>query len=588
MAGGRSRLAQRVGPQVGDLSVGARAGAEVVGRQRTELPAHAPSDEQALSVWLAEALNDPVLFAERVLGQTLADWQKAYMRVLLEQPMVAIAGGHSSGKTHTVLCYFLWSMAAKERFAFFQTSPTRDSGETVFWQNVRGVYEGSALCRSLMDNRPIRKNSLRIDEYRYAEMVSSGSAVNIQGRHAEELVFFCDEATGIEGDLWNAIYGITASGRSKIFQLGNPTVSSGTFWDAFHDPESSWYTMHASSLMSPNISGLELPRGWSRPAKVQGVSDEEMLLKLGWLAHCWRQLSKWRREKEDVDWVQSQSEWQTIYEMKSPHFASREFVGRAVVEWGERQNPNWQSRVLGQFAQQGTEQVFAPESVRRAEPDAAWYPAEADSCVAVWGLDPASSTYGTGEWVLVGALYNPRRQEYQVIHDEGYYGYEALGDIQNVLLNWHIQTQGGWVNVDRVGVGDRPYEELARWGAYYGLQVLGFNSQERPMAAHDSDTYADMKTQAYHYLRSLFLREEIHGVSNPKTAMQLQGIRRDEGNQSRGKLRMERKRDMFKRGVESPDHADAMVYCVFPLTLMVPRVQSFNGQEPDDWSRMIW
>ena len=50
-----------------------------------------------------------------------------------------------------------------------------------------------------------------------------------QGR----LLTVVDEAPGVKADIWDAIEGIRAGGDVRVLALGNPTIVSGPFHDAF-------------------------------------------------------------------------------------------------------------------------------------------------------------------------------------------------------------------------------------------------------------------------------------------------------------------------------------------------------------------
>jgi hypothetical protein len=56
--------------------------------------------------------------------------------------------------------------------------------------------------------------------------------VRFQGFHGR-LLIVVDEAPGVKADIWEAIEGIRAGGDVRVLALGNPTIASGPFYDAF-------------------------------------------------------------------------------------------------------------------------------------------------------------------------------------------------------------------------------------------------------------------------------------------------------------------------------------------------------------------
>ena len=59
---------------------------------------------------------------------------------------------------------------------------------------------------------------------------------------------------------WPAIEGVLASGDSRLLALGNPTITSGPFYDAFGRARSAWKTFSISAFDTPNFRGVTLER----------------------------------------------------------------------------------------------------------------------------------------------------------------------------------------------------------------------------------------------------------------------------------------------------------------------------------------
>lgn len=87
-------------------------------------------------------------------------------------------------------------------------------------------------------------------------------------------MYLIDEASGVRREIVDAIEGNTAGG-GKIIMFGNPTQLAGPFYDAFHDPNSRYHTIHISSRESPNVvAGEPIIDGLAIPDWIEAVEAE--------------------------------------------------------------------------------------------------------------------------------------------------------------------------------------------------------------------------------------------------------------------------------------------------------------------------
>jgi hypothetical protein len=106
------------------------------------------------------------------------------------------------------------------------------------------------------------------------------------------------------------------------------------------------------------------------------------------------------------------------------------------------------------------------------------------------------------------------------------------------------------VNVDAAGIG----YYLAKHLQDLGYPVRPVNVGER---ASDRERYANLKAEFYWGLRQRFQAGDVAGLMDERTIGQLAGIRYR--HTARGQVEIERKEDARKRGVKSPDRAEAVM-----------------------------
>jgi hypothetical protein len=95
--------------------------------------------------------------------------------------------------------------------------------------------------------------------------LSTDQGVRFQGFHGRVLIVV-DEAPGVKADIWEAIEGIRAGGDVRVLALGNPTIASGPFHDAFTSNRDGWGHVHDLGVRQPEPRRAN-PRRPARPTR---------------------------------------------------------------------------------------------------------------------------------------------------------------------------------------------------------------------------------------------------------------------------------------------------------------------------------
>ena len=339
---------------------------------------------------------------------------------------------------------------------------------------------------------------LRASRDWWAIGLSTDEGVRFQGHHAERMLVVIDEAPGVRPDIWEAVEGIRASGDVRLLVIGNPVQPGGPFFDAFTKDREGWATHTISAFDSPNFDGIE--------------SLEQLLA----------------MPPEELD------------KNERPYLVTRRWVAEKARDWGEG-TPMFASRVHGDFPMQSDRALFS-----LAWLDQARGPNTSNgnpSGPIVVGIDVA----GPGQDETVVKV----RQGSTVIGSAAFSSNDARGDVVAYLKQhrWHISQ----INVDAGGIGHYFAEHLND----QGFTVCPCNFGSAPM---DGDLFKLWKDEGFWHLRERFKEGRLHGLQEhdgDKTVAQLSSILWD--TDSSGRIRVESKDAMRKRGVRSPDHADALM-----------------------------
>ena len=381
----------------------------------------------------------------------------------------------------------LWWVTRYRDGIVVTTAPTWTQVERVLWGEIKKV---AALSR--IGFPPLNQTELKLGPNNYAIGLSTNEGVRFQGFHGRILIIILDEAPGVKPEIWEAIEGIRAGGDVRVLALGNPTLTSGPFYDAFTTNRDAWKTFTISAFDTPNLAGLTL----------------ESLLAL---------------DDGDLD------------RNPRPYLVTRRWVREKWHEWGAG-HPLWEARVLGQFPTQAEDALI---SLRWIE-EAAARPIGGTGGRLTAGLDVAGP--GEDETVLV-ITDGP-----SILALQTWTKSDPRGEVVAALATYKGKL--ACVNIDSAGIG----HYMARHLEDLGYPVRDVNVGE---TADDQEKYANLKAELYWGLRMRFQAGHVAGLRDERTIGRLAGIRYS--HDTRGRVKIESKEDARKRGVKSPDRAEAVM-----------------------------
>lgn len=215
------------------------------------------------------------------------------------------------------------------------------------------------------------------------------------------------------------------------------------------------------------------------------------------------------------------------------YLPTRHWVKEMYEELGP-ESPLYASRVLGAFPLQSEDSLIS----------LAWLEAAKTREIAPVGTFTAGlDVAGPGEDNTVLCV----RQNQVIVHLEAWASPDPRGAVLSALAPWKSRVK---VNVDSIGIG----YYMAQHIRDAGYQVTEVNVG---LPADDSEKYANLKAEHYWGLRLRFQQGDIAGLLDEKTISQLSGIRYK--HNARGQVVIESKEDARKRGVKSPDNAEAVM-----------------------------
>ncbi len=260
-----------------------------------------------LNAWLGtlgewpklEYQKDPVGFARDVLGytpcRTIAEveaavalaksegrkpkvlWKKQIdilEAIIPENASVAVRSGQKTGKSKIAAILALWYYGCFPESRVMMTATSAGQINRVLWREVLRELRGAVIP---LDGEPGERAETGLKGFGLREIrgATAKTAEGVAGFSDPNMLYICDEASGIPDNIFDVIQGNRAGG-ARLVMFSQPTKTAGTFFEAFHKRKAIYTQIDISSLETPNaetgrylipgLAGAEwietMKRGW--------------------------------------------------------------------------------------------------------------------------------------------------------------------------------------------------------------------------------------------------------------------------------------------------------------------------------------
>ena len=177
---------------------------------------------------------DPVLFAKEVVRYEADQWQADSMLDLADPACrrVSVRSGQGVGKTAMEAVVVLWFLSCFPYARVVATAPTRQQLNDVLWSEIAKWQAKSPLLSVILKWTKTYVYMLGMEKRWFAVARTATKPENMQGFHEENMLFIIDEASGVAEPIMEAVLGTLSGKNNKLLMCGNPTKTSGTFYDS--------------------------------------------------------------------------------------------------------------------------------------------------------------------------------------------------------------------------------------------------------------------------------------------------------------------------------------------------------------------
>jgi len=198
--------------------------------------------------------KDPVLFCEEIINFKPDDWQSNVMMDIAEHRLVSVRSGQGVGKTGIEAAITLWFLSCFPFPRVVCTAPTRQQLNDVLWAEISKWQSKSPILKRILKWTKTKIYMRKYEERWFATARTATKPENMQGFHEDYMLFIVDEASGVDDRIMAAILGTLSGEFNKLLMCGNPTRTSGVFFDSHNRDREDYKTHKVSCLDSSRTS----------------------------------------------------------------------------------------------------------------------------------------------------------------------------------------------------------------------------------------------------------------------------------------------------------------------------------------------
>ena len=493
---------------------------------------------------LTRYVDDPVGFVNDVLGEAGMPYSKQVemLEAVVEHRRVSVVGANGCGKDWAAARAVLWWIETRPESKVVVTGPTQRQVEEIVWQEMREAF---AVAEERLGGRMLA-SKYRIDEKRFAIGFSTNKACNIQGFHSPNLLVVVTEAHAMPQDHIDAIKRLHPN---RLLLVGNAMTLEGEFYESHHSRRARYHRIKISAYDTPNFTG----EMGGVPGMITPEDAEELAL----------------------DWSEDHPSYVAGVLAEFPNAQEDSLVGRDAVEHA-------MERGAVVPAEAGTSQPCHSEQSETESRNLSGADAAEDerSPRDVSAAPPASLNMTTlpldpNEPVYLGVdvgRFGADKSAICVRQGQRVHSLTSFSRMDTMRLVYEIirtreETGAEAIFVDEGGLGGGVIDRLRELGEpVYGVHFGGRAPHRTRFFNTRSEIFWEVRMLLNDGLMVLPPDEELAG--------QLVSLRYDVS--SSGQVRLEGKREMRKRGLPSPDKADALALAF----LKPPSFGIWTGTEP--------
>jgi hypothetical protein len=225
-----------------------------------------------------EYQDDPVGFAEEVLGETFTDEVKALMESVRDHPFTVAQSSNAVGKTHCAARIAVWWLKAFPQSQIYTAAaPPESNLKKLLWGEIGSVIEDHP---DLFKSDTVTKLHISRSAQSFLTGVTipmSGTEAQreakFSGKHSPHLLFILDEGDAIPDEVYRGIESCMSGGHARLLVMFNPRAETGEAYRMIRDGRAN--VVKLSAFNHPNVVTGEdkIPGAVTRRTTVRRINE---------------------------------------------------------------------------------------------------------------------------------------------------------------------------------------------------------------------------------------------------------------------------------------------------------------------------
>lgn len=261
-------------------------------------------------------LNDPIAWANDVLGKHLWSKQAEIARSVVENTHTAVVSCNGAGKSALAGIMGAWWVAVHDPYdiALICSAPTYPQIARVLFRELKDNHKIAAERGFSLPGHINQSEEWKLDD-QYGTLIGFGRrpadtdiVSAFQGIHRRYVMVILDEAGGIPLDLYTATEAVTNTADARVLAIGNPDRRGTEFHRIFRE-DPTWNKIKISAYDTPNFTDEVIP-------------DElrPLLIQPSWV------------EKQKISWGEESSRFKSKVLGEFPDEADNAFFSQNVID----------------------------------------------------------------------------------------------------------------------------------------------------------------------------------------------------------------------------------------------------------------
>ena len=192
--------------------------------------------------------DNPVDFVEDVIRAKPDANQRDILNSVARYPMTSVRSGHGIGKSAVESWLAIWFLTTRPYPKIPCTAPTQHQLWDILWAEIaKWLRNNPALANDLIWTKEKVYMKGHPEEW-FAVGRTASKPDALQGFHADHVLYIIDEASGVKDEIFEPILE-----GSKLVMCGNPTKITGFFYDSHHKNREQFNAMHIDGRSSSRV-----------------------------------------------------------------------------------------------------------------------------------------------------------------------------------------------------------------------------------------------------------------------------------------------------------------------------------------------